>query len=52
MEKVFSDKSVQAALLFDHGLIAAGTALSDAQNAAELAEESARIAYLSSLLRS
>jgi len=52
IEKVFSDKSVQAVLLFDHGVIAAGPALSDAQNAAELAEESARIAYLSSLLRS
>jgi ribulose-5-phosphate 4-epimerase/fuculose-1-phosphate aldolase len=36
--------------LFDHGIIAAGHSLSDAQNLAELVEESARIAYLSELL--
>lgn len=52
VEKVFLDRSVQAALLFDHGIIAAGPALSDAQNLAELVEESARIAYLSSFLPS
>lgn len=48
--KAFSDKSVQAALLFDHGIIAAGPVISQAQNLAELVEESARIAYLSTLL--
>jgi len=50
IQKVFSDASVSTALLFDHGIIAAGSRLSDAQNLAELVEESARIAYLSELL--
>ena len=50
IQKVFSEKSVCTALLFDHGIIAAGDALAQAQNLAELVEESARIAYLSHLL--
>jgi L-ribulose-5-phosphate 4-epimerase len=50
IQKVFSDTSVAAALLFDHGIIAAGAVLSRAQDLAELVEESARIAYLSLLL--
>jgi L-ribulose-5-phosphate 4-epimerase len=47
---VFGDKAVHAALLFDHGVIAAGPSLTKAQNLAELVEESARIAYMSHLL--
>ena len=52
IEKVFLDGSVHAALLFDHGIIAAGPGLSQAENFAELVEESARIAYLSTLFPS
>jgi L-fuculose-phosphate aldolase len=52
IQTVFGDKSVCTALLFDHGMIAAGSDLSQAQNLAELVEESARIAYLSHLLSS
>jgi len=44
---VFENRSVSAALMFDHGIIAAGATLTKAQNVAELVEESARIAYLS-----
>lgn len=47
LQRVFEDRSVSTALLFDHGIIAAGVSLSQAQNLAELVEESARIAYLS-----
>ena len=50
IQRVFMDKSVCTALLFDHGIIAAGSDLSQAQNLAELVEESARIAYFSHLL--
>lgn len=50
IQKVFSDTSVGTALLFDHGILATGHRLSEAQNVAELVEESARIAYLSELL--
>jgi L-ribulose-5-phosphate 4-epimerase len=50
IQSVFGDKSVHAALLFDHGVIAAGSSLTKAQNLAELVEESARIAYMSYLL--
>lgn len=50
IQEVFSDASVRTALLLDHGIIAAGSGFSDAQNLAELVEESARIAYLSELL--
>ncbi len=50
IQSVFRDASVYAALLFDHGIIAAGSHLAQAQNFAELVEESARIAYFSHLL--
>jgi L-fuculose-phosphate aldolase len=46
----FRDASIYTALLFDHGIIAAGSHLAQAQDLAELVEESARIAYFSHLL--
>jgi L-ribulose-5-phosphate 4-epimerase len=49
VQAVFEDRKVFAALLFDHGIIAAGTSLTHAQNVAELVEESARVAYLSNV---
>ena len=50
IQSVFLDKSVWTALLFDHGIIATGAHLSQAQDLAELVEESARIAYFSHVL--
>ncbi len=47
VQEIFSDPSVKAVLLAGHGILAAGTNLVQAQNLAELVEESARIAYLS-----
>jgi L-ribulose-5-phosphate 4-epimerase len=50
IQLVFRDAPIYTALLFDHGIIAAGAHLTQAQDLAELVEESARIAYLSHLL--
>jgi len=48
LSQVFSQTGLRAALLAEHGIIAAGTDLAEAQNLAELVEESARISYLAS----
>ncbi len=50
LQRVFQTPSVLAVLMLDHGIIAAGGSLSEAQNFAELVEESARIAILGSSL--
>lgn len=50
VQKAFSDPLVKAVLLAGHGILAAGTNLVQAQNFAELLEESAKIAYLSERL--
>jgi L-ribulose-5-phosphate 4-epimerase len=47
VQEAFSDPSLMAALLSGHGLLAVGSDLRQAQNLAELMEESAKIAYLS-----
>lgn len=47
----FADTGVKAALLAQHGLIAAGKDLIQAQNLAELVEESAQVAWLAHGLR-
>ena len=49
--KTFSNPELRAALMAEHGIIAAGADLAEAQNLAELVEESARIAYLASRIR-
>ena len=49
--QAFGDTSVQAAILAQHGVIAAGKSLLHAQNLAELVEESAQIAFLHALLQ-
>jgi ribulose-5-phosphate 4-epimerase/fuculose-1-phosphate aldolase len=49
---MFAAPEVHGAVMSEHGIIAAGKDLKDAQNMAELIEESARIALLSSLLPS
>jgi L-ribulose-5-phosphate 4-epimerase len=50
LEKAFSLPEQRAALMEGHGIIAAGSDLNEAQNLAELVEESARIAYLASCI--
>ena len=49
-QQAFLNPSVKVILLAGHGILAAGTDLVEAQNLAELAEESAKIAYLSERL--
>ena len=49
--KAFSDGGVKTILLSEHGIIAVGKDLLEAQNMAELLEESAKIALLSRLTR-
>ena len=49
--QAFSEPGLRAALMAEHGIIAAGTNLAEAQNLAELVEESARIAYLASYIQ-
>jgi L-fuculose-phosphate aldolase len=49
---VFSQKGVKAALLSGHGIMAVGKNFLEAQNMAELLEESAKIALLSRLMGS
>ncbi len=48
--ETFSNPIVKVVLLAGHGILAAGTNLVEAQNLAELVEESAKIAYLSERL--
>lgn len=48
----FAAPEVKAALLAEHGIIAVGRSLRQAQNLAELVEECARVAFISWLLRS
>lgn len=48
--KTFSNPQVKVALLASHGILAAGANLLEAQNLAELVEETAKIAYLSGRL--
>jgi len=50
VQTTFSNPQVKVALLASHGLLAAGADLLDAQNLAELVEETAKIAYLSERL--
>jgi len=50
VQKTFSNPQVRVALLASHGVLAAGSNLLDAQNLAELVEETAKIAYLSERL--
>jgi len=50
VEKTFLNPMVKVALLAEHGILSAGANLTEAQNLAELVEESARIAYLSERL--
>jgi L-ribulose-5-phosphate 4-epimerase len=49
VQRAFEDEAVSAVLLLDHGVLAAGSSIKQAQNVAELVEESAHIAYLSRL---
>ncbi len=51
VEETFADPSIKAALLAGHGILAAGRHLTEAQNLAELVEESAKIAFLSDRLK-
>ena len=46
----FRDPEVRALLLAGHGLVAVGSTLSEAQNIAELVEESAKISLFACLL--
>lgn len=46
----FRDREVKAILLAGHGLVAIGSTLSEAENIAELVEESAKISLFASLL--
>lgn len=50
VQKTFSNPQVKVALLAEHGILAAGADLLNAQNLAELVEETAKIAYLSERL--
>jgi L-fuculose-phosphate aldolase len=50
LKEIFSAPEVRGAVMSEHGIVAVGKDLKDAQNIAELIEESARIALLSSLI--
>ena len=50
VQKAFANPQVKVALLAEHGILAAGADLLEAQNLAELVEETAKIAYLSERL--
>ena len=50
VEEAFANPSIKAVLLAGHGILAAGRHLTEAQNLAELVEESAKIAFLSDRL--
>lgn len=50
VQKTFANPRIKVALLAEHGILAAGVDLTEAQNLAELIEETAKIAYLSERL--
>lgn len=50
LREIFAEPAVRGAVMGEHGIIAVGADLKDAQNLAELIEECARIALLSSLV--
>ncbi len=50
LREVFAETDVWAALMAGHGIVAVGKGLLEAQNIAELVEETAKIAFLSTLL--
>ncbi len=50
LREIFAVPDIRGAVMSEHGIIAIGEDLKDAQNVAELIEESARIALLSSLV--
>jgi L-ribulose-5-phosphate 4-epimerase len=50
VQQTFANPRIKVALLAGHGILAAGADLVEAQNLAELAEETAKIAYLSEKL--
>ena len=52
LKEMFALPEVRGVVMSEHGIIATGKDLKDAQNVAELIEESARIALLSSFLPS
>ncbi len=49
--EAFRDRSVKAALLKSHGVIVVGSDMNDAYNNLDLLEETAKIAYLSSRIK-
>ena len=50
VQKTFANPRIKVALLAEHGILAAGADLVEAQNLAELVEETAKIGYLSERL--
>lgn len=48
---VFKNQNVKAITLTGHGLVAVGSTIYDAQNIAELVEETAKIAWISNLIQ-
>lgn len=50
-QRAFNDPTVKAALLRDHGLVAVGETLDDAYNTTAIVEDTAKVAFLSSLLK-
>lgn len=50
VEETFADPRIKAALLAGHGILAAGRDLTEAQNLAELVEETAKVAFLADRL--
>jgi hypothetical protein len=52
VEETFADPRIKPALLAGHGILAAGRDLTEAQNLAELVEETAKIAFLTDRLPS
>jgi L-ribulose-5-phosphate 4-epimerase len=50
LREAFAETDVRAALMAGHGIMAVGKGLREAQNIAELVEETAKIAFLSTLL--
>jgi L-ribulose-5-phosphate 4-epimerase len=51
LREVFASREVRAAVMSGHGIIAVGKGLKEAQNIAELVEETAKIAFISSRMR-
>lgn len=52
LSQAFSNPEMRAVLMAEHGVMAAGADMAEAQNLAELVEESARIGYLAQRIRS